>query len=91
MSSDRDTTIRLRACELMERMTGMPSYMVDDETATAAYAQAKAEYVAPAPLSPLQEAVRKAQGKNPTADEIAASIGFLNRAAGAMRQKRSSS
>lgn len=82
--SDHDA-IRLLACEIMERRTGMPSYLVDDETADAAYAEARATYVPPAPLSQVQEAVRKASGKNPTAEEIAESIGFLNRAAAAIK------
>lgn len=80
--------IRLLACEIMERRSGMPSYLVDDETADAAYAEARATYKPPEPLSPIQEAVRKASGRNPTADEIAASIGFLNRAAAALRGER---
>lgn len=81
--------IRLRACELMEQMTGMPSYLADDEAAAAAYAQAQAEaeYVEPKPLSPLQEAIRKAQGKDLTGEEIEASIGFLNRVAAALSRK----
>ena len=57
-----DDAIRLLACDIMERRTGMPSYLVDDETAEAAYAEARATYVPPEPLSPLQEAVRKARG-----------------------------
>lgn len=83
--SERDTWIRLRACELMEATTGMPSYMVDDETCEAAYVQADHEYIAPRPLSPLQEAIRKASGQQPTATEIEDSIAFLNKAATVLR------
>lgn len=85
---DPSPEIRLLACAIMERRTGMPSYLVDDETAEAAYAEAEATYVPPEPLLPVQEAVRKASGRNPTADEIATSIDFLNRAAAAIKGKR---
>lgn len=81
----RDIAIRLRACEIMEQRTGRPSYMADDETADAAYAEAEATYTEPQPLSPIQDAIRRAQGRNPTETEIAASIRFLNRAAAVLK------
>lgn len=73
------------ARDIAERRTGMPAYLVDGETWAAALDEAKATYVAPEPLSPLQDAVRKASGRNPTEAEIAESIGFLNRALAAIR------
>lgn len=63
-----------------------PEYWEDDET-WEAYERALA-MEPPAPtvlLSPLQEAIRKASGKHPTGDEIAAMIGFLNRASARLR------
>lgn len=50
------------ARDIAERRTGMPAYLVDDEQWAAALAEAEATYVPPKPLSPLQEAVRKARG-----------------------------
>lgn len=77
----RQSEIDALARDIAERRTGMPAYLVDDETWESARAEAEATYEPPKPLSPLQEAIRKAEGKHPTADEIAESIGFLNRAA----------
>jgi hypothetical protein len=88
-SDARSEQVRLLACEIAERRTGMPSYLVDDEAWEAAMAEAEATYEPPKPLSPLQEAVRKAEGKHLTAGEIAESIGFLNRAAATLKGRRS--
>lgn len=85
-SGQRTVAVEALARDIAERRTGMPAYLVDDETWHAAMAEAEATYVSPEPLSPLQEAIRKAQGKNPTAEEIAESIGFLNRVSAAIRK-----
>lgn len=74
------------AREIAERETGMPAYLVDDEQWESAWAEAQATYQPPEPPPPLAEAVRKAQGKNPTAEEIEESIGFLNRVSAAIRK-----
>lgn len=88
-SDAQSEQIRLLACEIAERHTGMPSYLVDDEAWEAAMAEAEQTYEPPEPLSPLQEAVRKAEGKHLTDDEIRESIGFLNRAAAILKGRRS--
>lgn len=88
-SDAQSEPVRLLACEIAERRTGMPSYLVDDEQWAEALAEAEATYEPPKPLSPLQEAVRKAEGKHLTEDEIAESIGFLNRAAAILKGHRS--
>lgn len=80
-----DERIFALARDIAERRFGMPAYLVDDEAWEAALAEAHATYVPPEPLSPLQEAIRKASGKNPTGDEIVESIGFLNRMSAAIR------
>jgi hypothetical protein len=74
------------ARDIAERRTGMPAYLVDDETWDAALAEAEATYVPPKPLSPVQEAIRKAEGQHLTGEEIEQSIAFLNRAAQAIRK-----
>ena len=76
------------ARNIAERISGMPAYLVDDETWAAAFAEAEATYEPPKPLSPLQEAVRKAEGKHLTEDEIKESIGFLNRAAAILKGQK---
>jgi hypothetical protein len=50
------------ARDIAERRAGMPAYLVDDEQWASALAEAEATYEPPKPLSPLQEAVRKARG-----------------------------
>lgn len=80
-----DEPIFALARDIAERRSGMPAYLVDDETWAAALDEAHATYVPPEPPSLIQEAIRKAGGRNPTGDEIAESIGFLNRMSAAIR------
>lgn len=70
--------IRALARDIAERRTGMPAYLVDDETWAAALQEAKDTYVPPKPPSPLQEAVRKAQGRY-TGEEVVSMIEAYNR------------
>jgi hypothetical protein len=77
----------------MEQIGGRPSYLATDGVDAEAYAQAWAEFyrgdLDPPKLSPLVEAVRKAEGKHPTAQEIEQSIGFLNRMSNLIRKANS--
>jgi hypothetical protein len=66
----------------------MAAYLVDDETWAAALLEAEATYEPVKSLTPLAEAVRKAQGKQPTENEIKESIGFLNQVSAAMRGRK---
>lgn len=63
----REDAVAALAREIAERRTGMPAYLVDDETWAAAEAEAEATYREPEPLSPLGEAVRKARSIDPVA------------------------
>jgi hypothetical protein len=57
---------RLR--EAIERRTGMPAYLADDETIAAAEAEIAANPPAdPKPLHPLADAVRRARSIDPVA------------------------
>jgi hypothetical protein len=76
----RQRAVEALARDIASRRAGMPAYLVDDEQWAEAFAEAEATYVPPKPLSPLQEAVRKAEGKHLTDGEIRESIAFLNRA-----------
>lgn len=91
MTSSQSDGIRALARDIAERRTGMPAYLVDDETWADALVEAQATYEPPKPLTPLQEAVRKAQGKHLTGDEIEESIGFLNRAAAILKGRKPAS
>lgn len=68
--SQRQRGIEALARDIAERWTGMAAYLVDDETWTSALAEAERTYVPPKPLTPLREAVRRAQGKHFTGEEI---------------------
>lgn len=57
--------IRALARDIVERRTGAPAYLCDEEMWSEALEQAKATYRAPEPLTPLQEAVRKARHLDP--------------------------
>lgn len=64
-SEDRAAGINALARDIAERASGMPAYLVDDETWAAALAEAEATYMPPAPKSPLQEAIDRAQYPDP--------------------------
>jgi hypothetical protein len=53
------------ARDIAERASGMPAYLVDDETWAAALAEAEATYTPPTPKSPLQEAIDRARYPDP--------------------------
>ena len=53
------------ARDIAERQTGIPAYLVDDETWAAALAEAEETYEPPAPKSPLQEAIDRARYPDP--------------------------
>lgn len=75
------------AREIVERRTGMPAYLASDEDWAAAEDEAMAADLPPEkPEPPLLKAVRLAKGDLRTEDEIAASIGFLNKASAAIRR-----
>ena len=59
--------IKPLAQDIAERRTGMPAYLVDDETWAAALAEAEATYVPPPAKSPLAEAIERAERVDPLA------------------------
>lgn len=85
----RESEVAAMARALAEKATGTPAYLLDDETFDG-YMQQAREVVAltppPPEPTPLQEAIRKARGDEPTAEEIEQSIDFLNRASAALTQ-----
>jgi hypothetical protein len=83
--ASRAEGVRLLACDIVERRSGMPGYLADDEAWTAAVAEAEATYTPPRPLSPVEDAIRRAEGKHLTDEEIERSIGALNRASAVVR------
>ena len=66
-SERRPSTDELNALarDIAERRTGMPAYLVDDETWAAALAEAEETYEPLAPKSPLQEAIDRARHPDP--------------------------
>lgn len=83
MSADRDALAR----EIVERRTGMPAYLAPDEDWDAAVAEANDADLTPEPEpTGLAAAVQRARGQAP--GQIEESIGFLNRAAAALREAR---
>lgn len=67
MTADRRAAVNALARNIAERMTGMPAYLVDDETWGAALDEAEATYVPPKPKTPLQAAIDSARYPDPVA------------------------
>jgi hypothetical protein len=78
--SAHEQAVLARARDIAERRTGMPAYLVDDETWADAFAEAVETYVPPKPETPLHAAARRAQGIY-TGAEVADQIEAFDRAA----------
>lgn len=80
MMPEQRSVIEALARDIAEHRTGMPAYLVDDETWGAALAEAEATYVQPEPESPIAAACRRARG-DLRGEEVVQAIEAYNRGA----------